>query len=224
MWQRPSSQHSASVMVTVLSLGIFTSCGQSRPTPSNYLGKWEGTVEALTGSEGRCHLDISPVGQSFVIKSERQQIGNCAAYEGVWTLTPEGNLKGGPMGSMLISYDKTKSQAVVSGLGQLRYLRRPSQQDLNAAIFAGTWQRPSNGQVFRLEELNQGGFRFISGSQEQDGRIAWGNRLPVEVRDEVLVVQFAEGSATIAKVSNDELTYTEEGAFGSTPEKAVRVR
>ncbi|CAG0971149.1 hypothetical protein ANRL2_01652 [Anaerolineae bacterium] len=224
MSQRCPSPRSACLPWTVLILGILMSCGQARPTPANYLGKWEGTVEALTGGEGRCHLDISPLGQSFLIKSERQLIGNCEAYEGIWTLTPEGNLTGGPMGSMLISYDKTTKKAVVAGLGQLRYLRRPSPQELAVAAFAGTWRGQASYQHFRLEELNQGGFRFSVGAQQQDGRIIWVTTWPVQVQGKVLIVQFGEGSATISKVSNDELLYTQDDASGSKTEKALRVR
>ena len=225
-----STQRTVAAATMALLLIIATSCGKSRPSSSNYLGKWEGTVESLTGSEGRCHLDISTVGESLVIKSERQRIGNCVAYEGVWTLTPEGNLKGGPMGSMLISYDKKATQAVVSGLGGLRYLRRPSQQDLDAAVYAGTWRLPSNGRAFKLEELEQGGFQYTAGMQESTGGITWTNRWPVQVDNGVLVVRFAEGSAKISKAQNDELDYVEDQGFvegdnsGSKPQKAIRVR
>jgi hypothetical protein len=141
--------------LAVVVLTVLVACGRSKPSGSDYLGNWGGTVESITGDEGPCHLSISSVGQSFVIKSERQTIGNCAAYEGIWTLTPEGNLKGGPMGSMLISYDNTTKQAVVSGLGKLRYLTKaPSGEEVRDAAQSKdywidreglTWTTKDNG-------------------------------------------------------------------------------
>jgi len=112
------------VLLAVVLLAALVARGQSKPTGSDYLGKWEGTIDSLTGGDGPCHLEISSLGVSFVMKSVRQTIGNCVHYEGVFTLTPEGNLKGGQMGELLISFDKAKNQAVVSGMGKLRYLTK----------------------------------------------------------------------------------------------------
>lgn len=213
------------VAVLLLSiLGVSFACGPAAPKGDDYLGKWEGTIEALTGSEGQCHLDVSPVGQSYAIKSERQRIGNCSAYEGIWTLTPEGNLKGGPLGSMLISYDKTTGKAVVSGLGQLRYLTRPTQEQLLAAAFEGTWRMPTkDGDIFKLEDLGGGHFVFHSGTANESGSIAWGNRWPSQLTDGALIVSFAEGSAKITKSSDQSLTYEESDAFSTTQHIAQRV-
>jgi hypothetical protein len=108
------------VIVAFVLLAALVGCGQSKPTGSEFLGKWEVTI-----MEGPCHLDISRLGENFVIKSERQITGNCEAFEGVYTLTPEGNLKkGGDLMTVLISFDKTNNRAVVSGLDRLRYMTR----------------------------------------------------------------------------------------------------
>ena len=209
----------------LLTIITFTfACGPAAPKGDDYLGKWEGTVESLIGNEGQCHLDVSAVGQSYVIKSERQRVGNCSAYEGIWTLTPEGNLKGGPLGNMLISYDKKTGRAVVSGLGQLRYLTRPTQEQLNSAAFEGSWRIPSkNGEVFKLEEVGGGRFTFHSGTANPSGSIAWGNRWPAQLTNGILIVSFAEGSAKITRASDNTLTYEESDAFSSTQHKAERV-
>jgi hypothetical protein len=206
-------------------IACLIACGPTAPKAGDYLGKWEGTVEALTGNEGQCHLDISAVGQSFVVKSERQRIGNCVAYEGIWTLTPEGNLKGGPLGSMLISYDKPTRRAVVSGLGQLRFLTRPTQQQLDSAAFAGTWRMPTkDGEFFTLEELGDGRFTFHSGTPNPNGSIVWsGNEWPSQLRNGEVIVSFAEGSAKITKASDNTLLYEESDAFSTTQHKAERV-
>ena len=113
------------VALSVILAAALVACGPSKPNGSDYLGKWEGTIPALTGNEGPCHLDISKVGESFVIKSERQTIGNCVFYEGIYTLTPEGNLRyGSSAGEVIISFDPSKNQAVVSLGGVIRYLTK----------------------------------------------------------------------------------------------------
>jgi len=213
--------HLATLRATGLLLSIIAfvfSCGPTAPKGDDYLGKWEGTVESLIGNDGQCHLDISAVGQSYVIKSERQRIGNCAAYEGIWTLTPEGNLKGGPLGNMLISYDKKTARAVVSGLGPLRYLTRPTQDQMDVAAFEGTWRMPSkNGEAFQLEELGGGRFTFHSGMANPNGGVVWGNRWPAQLTNGVLTVSFAEGSAKITKGSDNTLLYEESQGFVEGP-------
>jgi len=227
---RPTPKlHVAALLVSIIALAF--ACGPTAPKGDDYLGKWRGAAESLIGNEGQCHLDVSAVGQSYVIKSERQRIGNCAAYEGIWTLTPEGNLKGGPLGNILISYDRTTRKAIVSGLGQLRYLTRPTQDQLDVAAFEGTWRMPSkNGEIFKLEELGGGRFTFHSGTANPNGSIVWGNRWPSQLTNGVLTVSFAEGSAKITKGSDNTLTYEEsqgfvEGSSGATPtqHKAERV-
>jgi hypothetical protein len=107
--------------VVAFSILVLLACGPAKPDGSKYLGKWEGTIEGSFGEVGSCHLDISKLGESFVIKSERQTFGNCAGYEGVVTLTPEGNLTNG---GMVLSFDKAKNQVVVSGFNKLRYLTK----------------------------------------------------------------------------------------------------
>jgi hypothetical protein len=208
----------AELLLSIIASAL--SCGPAAPKGDDYLGKWEGNAESLIGNE--CHLDISAVGQSYVVKSERQRIGNCAVYEGIWTLTPEGNLKGGPLGNILISYDKKTSKAVVSGLGQLRYLTRPTQDQLDVAAFEGNWRMPSkNGEVFHLEELGGGRFTFRSVSANRNGFLVWGNRWPAHLTSGVLTVSFAEGSAKITKGSDNTLSYEESQGFVEGPSGAA---
>jgi hypothetical protein len=117
------------LMVAVVLFGAATvlssrATAASKPSTTNYLGKWEGTIELFDASEGVCHLDISKVGENFVVDSERQTIGNCEAFVGIFTLTPGGSLRGGSTGSVVIAYDRERGRAIVSGLGKLRYLTR----------------------------------------------------------------------------------------------------
>jgi hypothetical protein len=194
---RPASRFA--VALTVVLGAVLVACGPSKPTGSDYLGKWEGTIEALTGSDGPCHLDISKVGESFVIKSERQTIGNCVFYEGIAILTPEGNLRrGNGLGEMVVSFDKNKNQAVVSGSGKLRYLTKASmvseqqqnpiskeqppvsathstEQSSNA--FIGTWQYASEAadtgkndpaSYLRIGKTKNGRFQLFEGWSTKD--------------------------------------------------------
>jgi hypothetical protein len=71
-----------------------------------------------------CPLDISKNGESFVITLEGVRKGDmCNQYEGIFTLTPEGNLKGGPMGSVQFSFDKATNRVALSSKG-LQYLKK----------------------------------------------------------------------------------------------------
>lgn len=125
------------LLVLVALLVAYAAAAQSKPSASAYLGKW-GTIESRTGSVD-CQVDVSRVGQSFAIKNESQAIGNCLAYEGIWTYTPEGNLRKEGMGqALVIAYDESTGRALVSGLGAIRYLmhaaaaRSIEQNDRNA--------------------------------------------------------------------------------------------
>ena len=199
-----------------LIVALLATCGQSRPSSSDYVGKWEGTVESLTGSDGHCYLDISPLSQSLVIKSVRQRVGNCAAYEGVWTLTPEGNLKGGPLGNILIAYDKKSGRAAVSGFGRLRYLRRLTEEELQVAFFEGKWmlgQRiPAHFDVFEVKNEITGQLQFRRGLGQPNGDTAWLDSWPAEVQNGSLHVTLAKGNATLTPRNEDELTYKDGDA------------
>ena len=106
----------------IVLVAILVSCG--KPSGSEYLGKWSG---ATTPSGCPCLLEISRNGESFLLKVDDAQCashGICAGGGGLFTLTPDGNLKGGRTGADLISFDKTSNQAVLSALGQLQYLKK----------------------------------------------------------------------------------------------------
>jgi hypothetical protein len=115
---------------------------------------------------------------------------------------------------MLISYDKTTRKAVVSGLNQLRYLTRPTQEQLDVAAFEGTWRMPSkHGEVFKLDELGGGRFTFRAGTVNPNGSIDWGNQWPSQLTNGVLIVSFAEENAKITKASDNTLKYEESQGF-----------
>jgi hypothetical protein len=111
-----------------------------------------------------------------------------------------------------MSYDKTTKRVVVSGLGQVRYLRRSASNQLDGAVFNGTWRfldlhladAPSKRLVFRVDDEGCGSFKFTSGTIEPSGDIAWGGDLPARVVNGVLVV---DGRTNIKKISDNKLLY-----------------
>lgn len=121
------------ILLIVLISAVF-GCGPSKPNGSEYLGKWDGaTALGGAGIPFECPLDITKNGESFLVSVEghggsqsyeEAQHVVCGEYEGIYTLTPEGNLKGGPMGMRVMSFDREKNQVVLSGGGGLQYLRR----------------------------------------------------------------------------------------------------
>lgn len=112
------------LIAIVLTAALFA-CGPSKPSGSEYLGKWDGaTVDDPVLGTTKCPVVISRNGESFLVKVED---AHCSAYQGIYTLTPEGNLKGGPMGTVVMSLDKSQNQIVLSAGGGLAYLRREAQ-------------------------------------------------------------------------------------------------
>jgi hypothetical protein len=201
---------------------LATSVAHAQSKGSAYLGKWEGSVESLTGREGACHLEISRVGESFTIESKRQTIGNCEAYVGIFTLTPEGNLKG----NIIIAYDKPKNRAIVSGLGKLRYLLRPT---VNVDAFAGTWQLGNGGpgsQLLRIEDTNDGRFRVYEGWSGLNNQKSW-NDVPIPC--ELTNGRPTHGAefvydVTIEGINDNELKYTVRSDLGTESTKARRTK
>ena len=108
-----------------LLLAALVACGPAKPSGSEYLGKWEATIKGGTDAVYACPLDIARNGESFGITIEdKTTVGRiCSPYEGVYTLTPEGNLKGGELERVLISFDKEKNQVAFS-YGGLQYLKK----------------------------------------------------------------------------------------------------
>ena len=102
-------------------------CGPSKPSGSEYLGKWDITTKGGIGLPVECRLNISQNGESFLISDATEDKSwhqVCGKYDGIYTMTPEGNLKGPAMGMPLMSFDKVKNQVIVSGGGELEYLRK----------------------------------------------------------------------------------------------------
>ena len=100
----------------VLIIGFF-SCGVSKEKGSEFIGKWDGA----RGDGCKCLLDISKNGESFIVKNVNN-CRDCGTYEGILTLTPEGNLSG-TMGLVTLSFDKTSKQIILSVGGNLQYLQ-----------------------------------------------------------------------------------------------------
>ena len=115
------------VFLGVALVAALVACGPSKPTGSEYLGKWEATWRGDVGGVYPCPLDISRNGTSLLITVEGEFGGTgsiCSEYRGIFTLTPEGNLKGGPMERVLLSFDKEKNRVALSARGQVQYLKK----------------------------------------------------------------------------------------------------
>jgi hypothetical protein len=85
------------------------------------LGKWSAPMPGW--NDDNCLLNISKNGTSFVIVAEKHGQGACSSYTGLYTLTPEGNLKGGPMDMVAFSYDKQSDRVMCSSNGVV-YLKK----------------------------------------------------------------------------------------------------
>jgi hypothetical protein len=115
-------RHSATWVVLGVLVAALAACGPSKPTGSEYLGNWSFTTTCWSGSRSTCGFDISKNGESFLIKTVVDECAqSCKPYQGIYTLTPEGNLKGGTLGMIVLSFDKAKGQIVSSGGGELKY-------------------------------------------------------------------------------------------------------
>jgi hypothetical protein len=119
----------------------FLACGPSKPAASDYLGAWKGA----TAERCECLLDVSRNATSFVLKN-LSNCRPCERYEGLYTLSADGNLTGGPMNSISISYDKQRQQAAFSPGGGLKYLVRLTDQERDHHVV--------------LARLAQAGFEF----------------------------------------------------------------
>ena len=115
------------LLLVALAISILVACAPARPNGSEFVGKWGG-LRAQGGTDAMydCPLDIARNGASFLLKIDSTDSTTtvvCRVYEGIYTLTPEGNLKGGPLGMVSLSFDKAKRQVVLSANG-LHYLSK----------------------------------------------------------------------------------------------------
>lgn len=118
----------ASVFCCIMAVALGASlvaCGPSKPSGAEYLGKWEAIAWHMGGST-RCLMDISRNGASFLIQATGGEYGwECRVYEGIFTLTPEGNLTGGTTFSMVVlSFDKETNRIAMSLNGRVQYLEK----------------------------------------------------------------------------------------------------
>jgi hypothetical protein len=232
------------VGLAVLTAGLVA-CGPSKPTGSNYLGKWEGTGRnAMFGRDVSCHFDISTVGQSFLIKGEGPVLGDCAEYGGIFILTPEGNLRrGNGLGELVISFDKDKNQAIVSAGGELKYWIRA--ETLNA--FLGTWQFGSDKGFdasghydpiggLQIVKLGSGQYQLVEGSLDYKGAMSWReDAVPLDVTDGKLEANIQSASfraahgtvhayhLTIERVDDNDVLYTVPSDLSPETHRAHRV-
>lgn len=108
------------VAAAILMSAALFSCG---PSGNDYLGKWRWSTSCWTGSRVDCVLEISKTGDSFVMKSVGDTCSTCK-LEGIFALTPEGTLKGGEMGQLVLAFDKAKDQVLLNAGGEIANLDR----------------------------------------------------------------------------------------------------
>ena len=113
----------ATTVFAIILTTTLLGCGPSKPTGSEYLGKWTATDENM-GSVFSCPLDIAKNGESFVVTLEGPPQGDmCKNYTGIYSLTPDGSLKGGAAGMVALSFDKASNRVALS-LNGVQYLQK----------------------------------------------------------------------------------------------------
>jgi hypothetical protein len=103
---------------------LLIGCRPSSPTGEQYLGKWNVQYDFGEFARGSCVLDITRVGESFLMTNECTGGTGRDVFAGVFTSTPEGNLRGGLNNGLTIVYDDATGRAIASGVGQIQYLTR----------------------------------------------------------------------------------------------------
>lgn len=161
MNQSPSGTRCSRVtrlVIATIVIASFLACGPSKPTGEEYLGKWSATWSEGGGSY-LCPLVIARNGNSFLITVEGEFAnGNiCSTCRGIFTLTPEGNLKGGPMDMVVLSYDKANDRIILSYGGQIQHLDRPMAADVAAKLSDSIAACISSGRTACLAELHASG-------------------------------------------------------------------
>ena len=102
---------------------VLVACGPSKPTGAEYLGKWAITTHIETYSFG-CVLEISKTGESFLTRNvtkDRSHAPLCDRYEGIYTLSPEGNLVAGGKQMSLV---KSTNEVEVTGVSGMEPMKR----------------------------------------------------------------------------------------------------
>ncbi|MGZ5443934.1 MAG: YARHG domain-containing protein [Thermoanaerobaculia bacterium] len=92
------------------------------------------------------------------------------------------------------------------------------------AGFLGTWHIPEANAFFRIDNDDSRGLLYSTILVDRGAVVSRGNVWAARLSENALVIEFAEGSGTITKVSDNELIYTEEDAFNKWSQKALRVR
>jgi hypothetical protein len=135
------------VLALLLGSAVFAvACGGSGPSAQDYVGHWEGTYRVDSGNEYPCHLEISIVGQSLVVKSEDQTFKPCENYAQILSLAGDGTAKGGPMGMITLLFDRKANEIIVGGVPTSHNLRKDTNYHSLKTFFAGAWTKvPTNG-------------------------------------------------------------------------------
>jgi len=104
------------VLFLAILFGMLVACGPSKPTGADYVGQWRGVSPGIAG----CRIYVSAANDGYLV-NVRSSSGttlyfgnNCLAYEGPYTMTPEGTLKGGQSGKELMSVDREHNRALIS--------------------------------------------------------------------------------------------------------------
>lgn len=114
-------------LLVVMCSTVLLGCSPGKPDGSDYLGRWDGATErGFTGARYQCPLVITRNGASFLVTVLEEHGGTdgiCSPYRGIFTLTPEGNLKGGSsFDEVVFSHDKANNRMILSSDGRVQFL------------------------------------------------------------------------------------------------------
>lgn len=111
-------------IVGIALVAFFSACGYHKPNGSVYLGHWEGTATGGLGYKIPCLMEISKIGESYLVKGMDDKRQPCSIFMGVYILTPEGNLRGGVMNAAVFSFDKENNRLIFSLNGDVEILKK----------------------------------------------------------------------------------------------------
>lgn len=99
------------VLLAITLTTALAAC-KSKPTGSEYVGTWTGTAVDHMQIKYPCKLEVTKVGESFVLSGKKTA---CDFATGLYTVTPEGNLipASGGIGASL-TFDRNMKQIILS--------------------------------------------------------------------------------------------------------------
>lgn len=137
-----------------------------KPTAAAYLGRWRLTAQCWSGSTADCVYDVAQVGANVIVKNVVDTCAQtCTGREGIFILTPEGNLRDAGGTGIVLSSDTSTGKLAFARGGSLEYLERdtffsatvpatcPDRNCVFAIALPGHYTNVSTGDSRQGEEL-----------------------------------------------------------------------